>query len=263
MLFQSFIPCLHFGAGVTLIFVFSIIGVVVSALCARLRKYSDEECKYSLIVQGTSLVGVIGFVVYFFNILKARVFDSLMMNGDLNKVIVKAAEATKTNVEMPSNGHLIAIVLVVLATIFMFTSIGYLTKKAGCFAHTVKNKKGRASDFGLVAAILILLTYVLPAVVMNTAYDYSKVGLDKEIKFLILEGAQEGAFSGALVGAIIMLVAEIALIVLKKVFVKETVTKDDMSNIISGKAKTPEEKLEDAQRLIAEAEAQAAAAKQE
>ncbi len=259
ILFQSFVPGLRYGTGSMLIFIFSLISVVLSAICARLRKYSDDECKYSLIAQGTSILGVVGFLIYFFSIVKTNLFQNFIL-GEWSEVMI-AAESVSSVADLP-NGHVLAPIFMFLAVIFMFSSLGYIEKVAGRFAHSIKTKRGRASDVALVSAILLLLSYVFPVIVSGATYDYSKLGYSKELCFLEFTAAESSALTLSLVGIIIMLVAEIGLIVLKKVFAPE-LRKEDVIAVVTGNAKTPDEKLEEAQKVLEEASATVADADSE
>ena len=77
--------------------------------------------------------------------------------------------------------------------------------------------------------------------------------------FLVLSDDQQSFLNAALVGIIIMIVAEIAVLVLKRVFCSKMKVEDGEA-LLTGNAKTSDEILAEAKQIVAEAEASVATA---
>ena len=70
MLFQCVIPGMTYASGVVAICVLAVIATVLNFAASRAREYPNEQFKYLNIVQGCSVVGIVGFLVFFFNIIR-------------------------------------------------------------------------------------------------------------------------------------------------------------------------------------------------
>ena len=73
MLFQCVVSGMTYGFGVVMICVCAILSVLVNVFASRAREYPEEQFKYLNILQGGALVGLIGFLVFFFNIIKTGI----------------------------------------------------------------------------------------------------------------------------------------------------------------------------------------------
>ena len=239
MIAQTFVPGVNFAIGSILILVFALINVFVSATCARLREYSDEEFKYSVIVQGASLIGMIGYLVYFFNILKANIYKRFISGQSLDILTKEAMYEGKLDIP---NAHIIGLVLILVTFSLILSSVKYLSKNANRFGHTMGSKK-RLRDSAIVKAIFIALTYAFPIYIASGSYDYSNIGFGSKVKLLEFSSAEKSALTLSLVGIIIMLVAEIGLLVTRKIFAKN-LTNEQMAAVVSGMSETPDEKMD-------------------
>ena len=244
MLFQCVINegVMEAGSGLTTIFTLAIISVAVNFIATRLREYPSAQFRYINIVQPVAILSIVGFLVFFFNVLNTDI-TTTFIKYFMPRAIVSEEYAV--------------LVMMGLYLLFVLGCVGYLDKAARRLSCAVKPEgpkglvglfvKGKVSDNNIVHAVMNLLVYVLPTVVISMDW----------FKFRTQENAD--AFGGVIVGAVIMLVAEIAAIVLRKVFCKNLSTRD-AEDLLVGTAMTSEEKIEEAKKTLAEAEATVAAA---
>lgn len=239
MLFQCVINegVMEAGSGLTTIFILAIVSVAVNFIATRLREYPSAQFRYINIVQPVAILSIVGFLVFFFNLLETRITVSYI------KGFMPFAVAGEEYAHLAMMG-----VYIILA----LGCVGYLDKAARRLCCSVKPEgpkgivglfiKGKVSDNNIVHAVMNLLVYILPAVV---------IAMDG---FEFYTEETEGAFSGMLVGAIIMLVAEIAAMVLRTIFCKDLSTRE-AEELLTGVALTSEEKIAEAKKTLAEAEA--------
>lgn len=238
MLFQCVVPGMTYGSGIVGVCVASILAAVLGLVISRLRSYDDAAFRYLNIVQGVSLVGVIGFVVFFFNLVKTNIFTTFL-RGDFAEYVAKVGvEMAKNKEAQVQNGYAIDLLLILIYVVLALASVGYLEKCAQRLACSKSaNKKGAfPKDTCIGRAIVMLAVYILPAVVISRkSYfdDPTDMTAEGTKSFLELGGDQANAFTMVLVGAIIILLAEIALIVLKAVFCKG-MNAESMQALMSG-----------------------------
>lgn len=235
MVFQTLIPGMSYGSGLIGIFVVTIIAAVLNTAASRLHKYSKEEVTYLNVAQGVSVVGVIGFLVFFFNMIKANVFGSFL-NGPFAKYLVDVGNKQyliknlKLD-EQVNNAYVIDAVAILATWVLLVMTISYFVSSISRLSCTQKK-----SDCSIVGAIIALIVAIIPKVIAGAKHGYDDVAStasEGDFSFLVLNSDEEAALALVLVGAILMLVAEVALIVLKKVLCKD-LTKDQMKSIISG-----------------------------
>jgi len=193
---------------------------------------------YINLVQGASVLGIIGFFVFFFNLLKTNIFSNFL-NGSIFSYVGKSSDVQKVakdlgvSVSVP-NDYMVDFILIVLFAMFALMSVSYLNASARRLSCTTKH-----GDNFLAQAIMLLPVFILPTVVksmkhnyvFNSAeFKYEKAGAES---FLKLSSSEETALVLVLVGIIIMLVAEIALIILKKVLCKD-MTREEMKAVLGG-----------------------------
>jgi len=244
MLFQCIIQegVMKAGSGLTTILTLAIISVGINFVATRLREYPSAQFKYLNIVQPVAILSIVGFLVFFFNLIDTGITTTFIKRF-MGFAIASEDYAT--------------LVMMGLYILLAIGCVSYLDKAARRLCCAVKPEgpkgivglfvKGKVSDNSIVHAVMNLLAYILPAVV---------IGMDG---FAFLYEENESAFSGMLVGAIIMLVAEIAAIVLRTIFCKDLSTRD-AEEVLTGTALTSEEKLAEAKKTLAEAEKIAAQA---
>ena len=270
MLFQCAVPGMTYAGGVSTICILAVISVVLNFAVSRLREYPNEEFKYLNILQGPAFVGMIGFLVFFFNIIKSNVFTSFI-NGKFAFYLTQSAVYTAAKQDV-NTSYIIDGILMVVYLVVMLGCVGYLDKAARRLSCTVRRERpkglaglissGKISDNNIVMAVVTLAAYIIPTLVAGWMhYCENPLQLEGEGQgsFLVLTEAGESALAGALAGIIIMILAEVAVIVLKKVFCPD-MSVEAAETLMTGHSKTSAEKLAEAQKIVADAEAKVAAA---
>lgn len=244
MLFQCVVPGMTYGGGIVGICVTSILAAVLGLVISRLRSYDSAAFRYLNIVQGVSVLGVVGFVIFFFNLVKTNIF-STFLHGDFASYVTKVGvtlAADKT--AKVQEGYAIDLILILIYVGLALASVAYLEKCAQRLACSKSaNKKGKfPKDTCIGRAIVMLAVYILPTVVIGRRSYYEDPTSTEAIgdkSFLAdLSDANLDALKMVLVGVIIILVAEIALIVLKKVFCKG-MNAESMQALMSGAEVAP------------------------
>lgn len=242
MLFQCVVPGMTYGSGIVGICVTAILAAVLGLVISRLRSYDAPAFRYLNIVQGVSILGGVGFVVFFFNLVKTNIFTNFL-HGKFADYVVEVAKVMAANIKAENkpeinNSYLIDLALIFVYVILALGSVTYLEKcvqRLACSASA--NKKGAfPKDTCIVRAVLMLAVYILPTVVIGRKSFYKDPtvldGVGDE-SLLVLNTEETSALNMVLVGIILMLVAEIALIVLKAVFCKG-MNRESMTALMSG-----------------------------
>ena len=269
MLFQCVVNGMTYAAGVSGLLIVCIISVVLNFVVSRLREYPSKQFRYLNVLQLPAIVGIIGFVIFFFNIISSGVF-STFAHGDFALYLTEALALTANKVTV-NNAYIVDAVLILVYLGIILGCSSYLNSAARRVSCAVRREKpkgligifftGKLHDNNLVKAIVTLGAFIIPTVIAGMKHYYkdpTSTAAEGDASFLTLSADQEAALSAALVGIIIMIVAEIAVIVLKKVFCKDLTTAE-AEDLMTGKAMTSAERLAEAQSIVAEAEAAAAA----
>ncbi len=236
LLFQCAIPQISYGGGALGMLIVTIISIVLNSVAVRLPAYRKEDMKFANIVQGISLVGIVGFVLFFFNLIKTGIL-SMFLKGPFFTFIngYNDIQDTALGMDIESN-YIIDVILMVLYVAFAVTAITYIAKVTRRFSLSAKNHSHL-----LAYPILALPVFVLPTVIMASKnLNMTVNGTDYIVpqSSLALTDDQSTALTLALVGIIVMLLAEVAYIVLPKVLCKD-MTADDKLLVLSGKAPDP------------------------
>lgn len=265
MLFQCVVPGMKPGSGVMAVCYIAVASMVLNFVISRLREYPAKEFKYLNILQGTAAVGIIGFLVFFFNMIKTGVFKAFT-GGKFALYMAEAIAAKELELsdKAVNEAYIIDGVLIVVYLIVMMNCVAYLGKVTRRFACAVKKERpggligrffpDKASDNNIVVAVITSLAFIIPTYIMGAKHyfkDIYSTASEGDASFIILNADGEKALSAALVGIIIMIVAEIAMIVLRKVFCKE-LSAGEAETLMMGLAKTSAEQLADAEQLVAD-----------
>ena len=203
-LFQRAAPGLSTtGSGFDAMVALACVSLGISLIVTRLRAYPKGKFKYINIVQGTSLLSLIGFIVYLTNL-----FDVGIASTFANSSLMSYASYEE---------NYAVFVIMGLYIVLAVSSISYLDRIVRRLICAVD---GKNKDNNIGYAILCLVVYILPAVVM---------GMD----YLVLHPDSEGAFAGMLAGSIIMIISEIAAIALRNNLCKG-LSKECMNEVIKG-----------------------------
>lgn len=274
MLLQTLLPGMKYGFGLVGIVVVAICSAVMNTIVSRLYSYNKNQFMYINLLQGASIVGAVGFFVFFFNLVKSNIF-SRFLNGTYTTYLTDVAdqqilaEKMKIDPEINSMFWVDGIAIIALFVLVIVT-IGYLTSNIARFSCSLKG-----GDSCLGTAIVATIAAGVASFLVNAKHGYYIIlkSKDAEGDFSFLENmtkAELGAVKVAMTGAIIMLVVEIALMVLKKVLCKG-MTKDEMKMVASGNMASAEaeaeapvaEEASAAEAEVPAAEAEAAAAEED
>ena len=240
MLFSCLVPALGIGSGAMGILIVCFVSVLLSVVLSRLHSYTPAQMKYANVLQGVSLVGLAGYLVFFFNVINVGAFNAFV-NGKLAAHIkgIVFAELAAQNSDVPfeakeisaaaSTGYIIDVIMILVAVLFVLVSTGYLESCLRRLSLAISVKEGQSSikDIILPRAILMLPIYILPTLIMGANNYFEDVSSDVGTSsLLVLSEEQASAFSGVLAGIIIVIVAEIAMIVLKAALCHDVSAKD-------------------------------------
>ncbi len=274
MLMQCVVPGMSYGWGTVAICAVIIVSAVLNFIISRLREYPKKQFAYINVLQGTSLVGIAGFLVFFFNIIKTGIFKSFIngFSSYMMAVTKIAANASAYGVDVDiNNSYIIDGVLMLIYIGVLFSCIAYLGNTIKRFSCTVKRTAPggligkaftpKAHDSYLGSAIAMLFAYIVPTYIMGVKHGYlNPLSTESTGDYSLIEltAEQEGALSTALIGIILVLVAEVAFVVLKKTLCKELAA-EEAEAVMMGTAKTTDEKLAEAQAFIKEVAEETAA----
>ena len=204
MLFQCVVPGMTYAGGVSTICILSVISVVLNFAVSRLREYPNEEFKYLNILQGPAFVGMIGFLVFFFNIIKSNVFTSFI-NGKFAFYLAESAVYTAAKQDV-NTSYIIDGILMIVYLVVMLGCVGYLDKAARRLSCTVRREKpkglagllssGKISDNNIVMAVFTLAAYIIPTLVAGWKHYYNnplQLEGEGDASFIVLTEAGESA----------------------------------------------------------------------
>lgn len=237
MLLQTLLPGMSYGSGVIGLLVIAICSALLNTAMTRLQKYGKDETMYLNLVQGASVVGLIGFFVFFFNFLKTNTFSNFLHGSYtqyMGHIMLQKTQASKLGVEFEANNAYIIDGIAIIALIGLISvAVTYLISCVSRLSCTLKKGK---SDCFLAGAIVALVVNLVIKYLVGAKHGYwmvTSTASEGDFSFLVLNADEEKALGALLTGVILMLVAEIALIVLKKVLCKD-LAKDTMNSIVSG-----------------------------
>lgn len=203
------IPGFKFTGTTTGIFVCLAIVLVLNTLIPRMKDFSAAENRYLNAVQIISVVSIGAFLLFFFNIAKAGLFDAMF---DRLSVIIGQSE------KFP----LMEIAIVTAICVLLFLTCKYLGRVACRLACMVKvTSKGDVKESCISRVVMALIVVV--GTIYLTVSDFA----------LKLTSAGSTAFYMAVVGTVLMLGCEIALLVVKKKL-SATVTPEQMKAVMVG-----------------------------
>ena len=237
MLLQTLLPGMSYGVGLIGLLVIAIGSAVLNTAVTRLQKYGKDETMYLNLVQGASVVGLVGFFVFFFNFLKTNTFSNFLHGSYtqyMGKVMIEKAAASALKQELVVNNAYIIDGVVIIALIALIgISTKYLISCVSRLSCTVKKGKSDCFLFGAIVALVVNFAIKYLVGSKHGYSDITSTASEGDFSFLILNADEEKALGALFVGVILMLVAEIALMVLKKVLCKN-LAKDTMDSIVSG-----------------------------
>lgn len=189
------------------------VGILLNLVASRFKHYEKEDFKYINILQFCMLGGLVGYVLYLFNIMKSEIIDAVYAAVGSNAMdqagdLISGAE---------KEFDFLPLIFGVLLIILIFAAVDNLTKIITRFACMGKSH----SDLNIRGAVTCLLTAILPFVMsaMDIGFEISEAGMS--------------AFIISVVGLALMAAAEIVLAVLPQ-SVCPTVTAVRRQEIVTG-----------------------------
>ncbi len=239
-LLLTFVPSVTLGAGAIAILVLCIISTVVNIAISRLRLYNELDFKYVNLVQGTGLIKLIGFIVFFANVLKTGFLHSFISSmsdylgkaleqvSNINKSIETANKFSSTKMDYLTMefGYVIDLILMLVAATLALGVCTSLVKSVAAQLGLVAKKKV-AKPASLSNGIIALIVCIIPVVVSkleNKIFYKMKIGSKIEItqenagSIFVMSDSGKSALVGMFIGAALILAAGIVFIVTKKIF---------------------------------------------
>ncbi len=209
-------PAVEFSAGVKAMIVLMIVGLVLNFAASRLKAYTSVQGKYLNVLQGMSVIAVVGYFIFMLNI------GSIDFFGHVWDALPNVIKTAKAPVD-----YLLPVTLVILMIGLMISACQYISKIAcrlACMVPAPKTIAGRpvqlAKDKYIAPAAMSLGMVIIPIVLMK-----SKLALDF--------GDDMGKFVLFSAGIIIMFVAELLVSILKK-SVCAGLTAEDVHAVLTG-----------------------------
>lgn len=187
------VPDVRMGGAVYTIMGCCIACLVINFVGSRIKHYEGQDLRYINILQILCVVGLVGYVIFFFN---------FMQSGIINAAYSTFAKSVGTEIGEAIGGDksvdYVPIVLTILLLIAVLSALDNLTRIVTRFACMNKGK----SAVSIGTAVISLLVIALPIVMKSM-----------DIDFEIAEESMS-AFTVTSVGVGIMAAAEILLAVL-------------------------------------------------
>lgn len=218
------IPCLSATIQTTtstlILAILALVGTFVNLVFTRLHSWNREDIAYANVVQATNLVSIGAYIFLFLNILKMGVFKVFI--GKLINFFVNSGSFT---MEVGMD-----IGMILIAVWFAFLSTKYLAKtlRRESLACTPKNKGGAKACF-LFKALFMFTVTVFPMIVLGSENGFYSATLE-----------QEYALFYGFIATGVMVLSEIVLLILRKVFGKK-LTPAAVADVLSGVSLGPDE----------------------
>lgn len=251
MLYACVTKTLSPGSGVKTLFVLVLLNSILNLVATRMHAWDKKTIKFANIVQGASLVSILGYIIYLFNIVKTGVFRTLITNNGfliatgkaaVNKVASAYSGTSTTVVEKQTFASDLILVLIAIG-IVLFSSRYLATVLRRATLSLKKDDKPQQ----IIFAVILMFSAILPMVVKTFLHDTTQSPAVSYLDGMTAE--QNSALTGALVGLVIILLSEVALIILQKVFC-EDISKEEMGNVLTNTATTAEERVEKAKAIL-------------
>ena len=224
------IPCLsatiQTTASTLVLAILAAVGTLVNLVFTRLHSWEKQDIAYANVVQATTLVSIGAYVFLFFQILKMGVFKSF-----LGKMIGSFAGSGASAPD--TSGVALDSVMIFIAVLFALLSTRYLAKvlRRESLACTPK-KKGGAKACHLVYALFLLLITIFPMIALGSTANNGAA-------FLTATVEQEYALLYGFIATCVMVLSEIVLLILRKVFGKN-LTPAAVADVLSGVSLGPD-----------------------
>ena len=233
MLLECLSQIFDAGWGLVVLFFIAVFSVIFNAVAVRLREYDKPRTLYLNTVQGASLISLIGFIIFFFNIINAGAYKAFV-EGPFADYTSLVLSQSASNPSAQIRGEYIADVIMMIFYLFAVAlSVGYpdrVTKKLSL--------GGAKRESSLVLPALAVISALIPLIISSMEHCFESAIVGDSLvgtSFLSAESYGHGSMIAALIGAIIMLISEIAQATLLSVYSKELIL-EDRAELLSGKS---------------------------
>lgn len=219
------VPCLSATIQTTtstlLLAILALVGTCVNLVFTRLHSWYKDDIAYANAVQATTLVSIGAYIFLFVNILKMGVFKSFI-GKMISSFMASGSSVDTTAVAMDAG-------MILIAVLFALLSTKYLAKvlRRESLACTPK-KKGGAKACHLVNALFIFLVTIFPMMALGSEAHLLSANLE-----------QEYALFYGFIATGVMVLSEIVLLILRKVFGK-SLTPAAVADVLSGVSLGPD-----------------------
>ena len=217
------VPCLSATIQTTtstlLLAILAAVGTLVNVVFTRLHSWEKKDLAYANVVQFTTIASIAAYVFLFLNILKMGVFSSFI-GKTMGSAVGSGSSSAPAGMAKDAG-------MIVIAVLFALLSLRYLAKvgRRISLACTPK-KKGGARATHLVYALFTLLITVFPMMALG--------GTNLSVSL-----AQEYALFYGFIASCVMVLSEIVLLILRKVFGKD-LTPAAVADVLSGVSLGPD-----------------------
>jgi hypothetical protein len=238
LVFQCFLPMMTYTVFSMLLWIFPAIAVLMNTVFSRLNPLTKPQFKYMNVLQGMSLVGVVGYLMFFFCALQTNMIPEFL-HGEWLQYSTEVHAASQLTGKTAVAGYLIDAALIALFAVGVLESVSYFKKTCNRLSCSVMNKhnKARISDSCLPSAIVLTVFALMPLFVIILPHNYSDPfdASSSASSFLTLTAEENLAYILVLVGAFLLLSAEITLLILKKTVCTDT-TPEERTKLITSDA---------------------------
>ena len=208
LLLPAYYPSSSLSAGTSLILTLAILMVAVNILISRIKKHTKDEFMYLNILQGASLLGVIGFIIFAAKVGSADLAS--FFNGDALMQLIDNGKI-KTSEDKLSYQTIFGYGTLVMQIFFIAVYMYFINilMRAACMdgdSKRGKHKDKDVPDAQIASAVIGFLSFLIPMVICPVL----KIEMPDELKSAVI------AYG---VGTIICLLAEIAVPIVKKYLV--------------------------------------------
>lgn len=227
LLLPAYYPSSSLSAGTSLILTLTIVMVAVNILVSRIKKHTKDEFMYLNILQGASLLGVIGFIIFAARVGSADLAS--FFNGDAILQLIDNGKIKTSDDKMKYQaifGYGTLIMQIFFISVYMYFI--NILMRAACMdgdSKRGKNKDKDVPDAQITSAVIGFLSFLIPMIICPVL----KIEMPDELKSAVI------AYG---VGTIICLLAEIAVPIVKKYLVPNLTVESEKAVRLGGGSAT-------------------------
>ena len=233
MIVQSICQGFAVGWGSVVILSLCLCSALVNAVASRQMSLSSGLCAYANSVQGAAIVSVVGFLIYFFNIISAGVLGAFA-DGSYSEYTAKIASITANDPSAVVHSEYMVDGIMMIAYVLLGAiSILYLER-----AIRRVSFGGAKKEINPVLCIMTLAACLIPIIISGMLHYFNDPRALSEIgdaSFLPRDSFDYGALVAATVGAGMMILGDVCSAVLSGIFAGE-VSQSEKRHLLLGGA---------------------------